>query len=303
MRKLNISSIHAEFEKSLDSYVLHSDVSTEMLKPMVYSLKGGGKRLRPIMLLATLAIYDPQLVKFGMSTAIALEYIHTYSLIHDDLPAMDNDELRRGNPTNHIQFNEATAILAGDALLTDAFAIIAEDENLKAKQKVQLIASLSKAAGSRGMVAGQLKDVTGKSDKMTLKELEKVHALKTGCLFIYPFQAASIILNLESKAEKLLEKFGDSFGIAYQIHNDLKDIIGTPSERGKKNRSDIELNKATYPALLGVDGAVEALNEEIKKAKITLKRLTKLTGNSFDQLEIFLEYLELEALKTENSDA
>ncbi len=299
MRKLNINQIHADFEKELDRFVLHSDVSTEMLKPMIYSLKGGGKRLRPIMLLATLSIYDHQLVKFGMATAIALEYIHTYSLIHDDLPAMDNDELRRGNPTNHIQFNEATAILAGDALLTDAFSIIADDENLKAKQKVQIISALSMAAGSSGMVAGQLKDVTSQSDNIKLKDLETIHALKTGCLFNFPFKAASVILNLEPKAEKLLEKFGHSFGIAYQIHNDLKDIIGTPLERGKKNQSDIELNKATYPALLGTDKAIDALNEEIKKAKITLKRLSKLTGNGFDQLEVFLKYLELDALKVE----
>ena len=294
MRNLDLSLLRSQFEYALDDYILNLDVSIDILKPMIYSLKGRGKRLRPLLLLATLVVNDYRLIEYGMATAIALEHIHTYSLIHDDLPAMDNDDLRRGNPTSHIQFNEATAILAGDALLTDAFGIIAMDNHLKAKQKVALIADLVKAAGSVGMVAGQLKDIQGQNRDMTIEELSQVHHLKTGCLFNYSLDAAAVILNLDSKARKLLERFGNAFGIAYQIHNDLMDVIGNPVETGKKTQADAALSKATYPAIIGLDKSIEALNSEIKKAKIALKRLSKMTDQPYSQLEVFIEYIDLD---------
>lgn len=294
MKQLDINQFRSEFEHALDDYILHSEISIDILKPMIYSLKGGGKRLRPLLLLATLAINDYQLVNYGMATAIALEHIHTYSLIHDDLPAMDNDDLRRGNPTSHIQFNEATAILAGDALLTDAFGIISQDSHLKAKQKIALITELVKAAGSIGMVAGQLKDIESQGKDLTIEELSQIHHLKTGCLFNFSLEAAAIIMNLDNKSRKLLARFGQSFGIAYQIHNDLMDVLGTELETGKKNQADAALNKATYPAIIGIEASRKALESEIKKSKITLKRLSKQTEKPYDLLAAFIEYLELD---------
>lgn len=294
MRQLDLSLLRADFEAALDDYILHLDVSIDILKPMIYSLKGGGKRLRPLLLLATLEINNRQLIEYGMRTAIALEHIHTYSLIHDDLPAMDNDDLRRGNPTSHIQFNEATAILAGDALLTDAFGIIAQDDHLKAKQKVALISKLVQASGSVGMVAGQLKDIEGQNRSLSLAELNEIHHLKTGCLFNYSLEAAAIILNMEDKARKLLERFGNAFGIAYQIHNDLMDVLGDEETTGKHGQADKALNKATYPALIGIEESKASLNKEIKKAKIALKRLSNLTEQPYYLLEIFIDYLNLD---------
>lgn len=297
MKTLNLSDIRSEFEASLDDYILNLDVPIDMLKPMIYSLKGGGKRLRPLLLLATLDVYDHQLKEYGMSTAMALEYIHTYSLIHDDLPAMDDDDLRRGNPTNHVQFSEPIAILAGDALLTDAFALIGNDAQLKPKQKVALMTQLSQAAGSIGMVAGQLKDIQGNSKSLSIDELAQVHALKTGCLFNFSLKAAAIILNLGSKEQKLLEKFGNAFGVAYQIHNDLLDVIGNPLKNGKQMHGDVRMDKATYPSIIGVEESKKALKSEIKKATIALKRLTKLTEQPFNQLEVFLDYINIEKIE------
>ena len=294
MKPLNLSKIRSQFEAALDDHILNLDVPIDMLKPMIYSLKGGGKRLRPLLLLATLDVYDHQLMEYGMTTAMALEYIHTYSLIHDDLPAMDDDDLRRGNPTNHVQFSEAIAILAGDALLTDAFALIGTDAQLKPKQKVALMTQLSQAAGSIGMVAGQLKDIEANSKSLTIEELAHVHALKTGCLFNYSLKAAAIILNLGNKETQLLEKFGSAFGVAYQIHNDLMDVVGNPLNNGKAVHGDLKQDKATYPAIIGVEESKKALKSEVKKATMALKRLSKLTEQPFNQLEVFLDYINIE---------
>lgn len=294
MKTLDLSKIRTEFEAALDDHILNLEVPIGMLKPMIYSLKGGGKRLRPLLLLATLDVYGHQLMEYGMSTAMALEYIHTYSLIHDDLPAMDNDDLRRGNPTNHVQFSEAIAILAGDALLTDAFALIGNDTQLKPKQKVLLMTQLSQAAGSVGMVAGQLRDIEGSSQSVTISELEQVHALKTGCLFNYSLKAAAIILNLGNKEQQLLEKFGNAFGVAYQIHNDLLDVIGDPLKNGKEMHGDLKLDRATYPSVIGVDESKKALKSEVKKAMMALKRLSKYTDQPFNQLEAFLAYVNID---------
>ena len=294
MKPLNLSKIRSQFEAALDDHILNLDVPIDMLKPMIYSLKGGGKRLRPLLLLATLDVYDHQLMEYGMTTAMALEYIHTYSLIHDDLPAMDDDDLRRGNPTNHVQFSEAIAILAGDALLTDAFALIGTDAQLKPKQKVALMTQLSQAAGSIGMVAGQLKDIEANSKSLTIEELAHVHALKTGCLFNYSLKAAAIILNLGNKETQLLEKFGSAFGVAYQIHNDLIDVVGNSLNNGKAVHGDLKQDKATYPAIIGVEESKKSLKSEVKKAIMALKRLSKLTEQPFNQLEVFLDYINIE---------
>lgn len=294
MNILEIKTITEFFEKGLEQHIRYKTTPIELMEPMVYSLLNGGKRVRPVMLLWVLAIQSMDAVKLGLTTANALESIHTYSLIHDDLPAMDNDDYRRGVLTNHKKFDEATAILAGDALLTDAFGMIAEDDQLTAEQKVKLISLLSQAAGSVGMVAGQIFDIQAENKAISLNELANIHYLKTGKLFLFAVQAASIIAQLTTQERELLEKFATHFGRAFQIHNDIMDEIGTPAETGKKTQADSELHKATYPSLLTLEGAKKALSDDLKTAQSALQALTEMTGKPYDSMNVFLKFVKLE---------
>ncbi|MCW6681429.1 polyprenyl synthetase family protein [Aerococcaceae bacterium NML160702] len=293
---MNITDIHTLrdiFERALKDRVRYTMTPIELLTPMVYSLQNGGKRLRPTMLLTVLAIQSPDQIKLGLNTGMALEFIHTYSLIHDDLPAMDNDDLRRGQPTNHIQFGEATAILAGDALLTDAFDLIASDDYLSDRQKVQLTARLSKAAGSLGMVAGQLADMQSDNQNISLAQLRQIHSLKTGKLFTFAVEAGAIIANLSEDIALELVTFSEHFGRAYQIHNDLMDVVGTTDQTGKQTQADAVLEKSTYPQLMGLEGAKQELASELQQAVACLERLSKQTGKDYLALAPFLDYLQL----------
>lgn len=292
--KSSINVLADIFEAALDQHIRYVMTPIEMLTPMLYSLKNGGKRLRPLLLLTILEINSMDDVKKGLKAAMAVEYIHTYSLIHDDLPAMDNDDMRRGQATNHIKFDEATAILAGDGLLTDAFSLIVADELLSDSQKVRLTQQLSLAAGSRGMVAGQMKDIEAEKTEISLEQLQQVHHLKTGQLFIYAARAAAIISDLDADNSLALDRFAEHFGTAYQIHNDLMDVIGTEVETGKKVQGDLELEKSTYPSFLGVDQTIVVLEEELAKARTYLDELSANTGNDYRKLDYFLEKLKVE---------
>lgn len=294
MNKQELNDLRNIFEVELDDHIRLLNTPIEMLKPMIYSLKGGGKRLRPLLLLAILNAESDKNLKKGSSTAVALEFIHTYSLIHDDLPAMDNDDLRRGQPTAHIKFDEATAILAGDALLTDAFGLIAEDAKLKSKQKVKLISLLSSAAGSHGMVSGQLGDMQSEDKEISLEKLNKIHEYKTGKLFTFATQAAAIIGEYSSEVEELLVKFGETFGVLYQIHNDLLDVIDDSNQSGKGHSSDENNNKSTYPNLIGLDASIQALSDEREKAVDIIEKVTKLSGNDYSILNTFLSFTDLD---------
>ncbi|MBG9984666.1 polyprenyl synthetase family protein [Aerococcaceae bacterium DSM 111022] len=287
------------FEENLNEQLFEQEADIELLKPMMYSLQTGGKRLRPTLLLAVLYIYGSKKIKLGMKTAIALEYIHTYSLIHDDLPAMDNDDLRRGQPTSHKQFDEATAILAGDALLTEAFGLIAEDDQLKPKQRIQLIQELVSASGAHGMVAGQIKDLQSERREISLDELKEIHSKKTGRLFSFSIDAAAIILDLDADVRGELSEFGRHFGLAYQIHNDLKDLTGNQELTGKSGNSDEVNEKNTYPYLLTTKGAVEALADEISQINQIIKKLEKDTGKPFSFLKEFVSYIDVTQLAKE----
>ncbi|MCR8969322.1 polyprenyl synthetase family protein [Facklamia sp. 7083-14-GEN3] len=284
--------LRSKFEHALQEQVLSLKSPLEMVKPMVYSLNSGGKRLRPLLLLSTIEVLNPKKVDQAISTAIALEFIHTYSLIHDDLPAMDNDELRRGQPTSHIKFDEATAILAGDALQADAFAILSKDESLQAHQKIALIRELAHATGSSGMVAGQLYDIKAENKTIDIEQLQQIHLMKTGLLFIFAMKAASIILETDQDEKELMITFGQHYGVAYQIHNDLKDVIDLKEEVDGLTYSDIINHKSTYPSLLGVEQAKVSLVEEIQLARKVLKDLEKVSHKSFQQLDNFLTPLE-----------
>lgn len=288
-----LKKIRSAFEAGLEAHIIGLQTPLEMVKPMVYSLNSGGKRLRPLLLLSCLAVTHEDLIAKGMSTAIALEYIHTYSLIHDDLPAMDNDNLRRGLPTNHIQFNEATAILAGDGLLTDAFAIIGQDQALKAEQKLQLITQLSLAAGSNGMVAGQLYDIAAEDQSADLEQLQTIHRMKTGLLFEYAVEAAAIIAELPAQERQTLQEFARYFGLAYQIHNDYKDHVVIESDPDSQRASDDENTKSTYVSLLGMEATLEQLRANLKLARTSLVQLEQMSQKPYDQLLIFIDKLEI----------
>jgi geranylgeranyl diphosphate synthase type II len=220
-----------------------------------WSTFAGGKRFRPILLLATgEAFGSPPEILLG--TACALEMIHTYSLIHDDLPSMDDDELRRGRPTCHIQFDEATAILAGDALQTLAFQVIAAEPLLPAEKRVLLVSELARAAGTPGgMVAGQALDLEAESRAVSSGELEQIHRLKTAALIIAAARCGAIIADATAPELEAVGKYAAHLGLLFQITDDLLDITATAETLGKTPGKDVRAQKATYPSLYGIETA------------------------------------------------
>lgn len=248
-------------------------VAPETLKEsMLYSLKAGGKRIRPLFVLAVCHLFNNK-QKEAYTVASAVEMIHTYSLIHDDLPSMDNDDLRRGKPTNHVVFGEALATLAGDALNTLSFGILARMENVSADIKVQLINLLSITAGAEGMVGGQVLDIDGETRTLNLEELEQVHINKTGALLRFSIEAGALLSEATQEEKKILVEFAHHIGLAFQIQDDILDIEGTSEELGKTAGKDVASNKSTYPSLLTLDGAKNKLNEHYEVALLLLEKL------------------------------
>ncbi|WML25649.1 farnesyl diphosphate synthase [Neobacillus sp. OS1-33] len=235
---------------------------------MVYSLEAGGKRIRPLLLFATLDAFGAE-PKKGLLAASAIEMIHTYSLIHDDLPSMDNDDLRRGKPTNHKVFGDAIAILAGDGLLTYSFEVIGNipSEFASAETKLKLVIELAKAAGTEGMVGGQVADMLGEGKSLTLDELEYIHIHKTGKLLGFSVLAGALLANANREQLKSLSSFAHHLGLAFQIQDDILDLVGNQQLIGKPVGSDTTNDKSTYPQLLSLDGAIEALNKQINLSK------------------------------------
>jgi geranylgeranyl diphosphate synthase type II len=224
---------------------------------MHYSLFAGGKRLRPILCLAATEAVGGDSGE-ALPVACALEMIHTYSLIHDDLPAMDDDDLRRGQPTCHRKFDEATAILAGDGLLTEAFQILAgARERYEGREKalLEVIQLIAGAAGYQGMVGGQMLDLMAEGRKITLKELETVHRLKTGALITASVKAGALVGGGSRAEVAALTAYGEKFGLAFQVTDDLLDVEGETVEMGKAAGVDAARQKATYPGLLGLENA------------------------------------------------
>jgi geranylgeranyl diphosphate synthase type II len=231
------------------------DYSRQVLKAMEYSLLVGGKRIRPLLcLLACRAVGGR--VSTALPAACALEYIHTYSLIHDDLPALDDDDYRRGHLTCHKKFGEATAILAGDALLTEAFSLLSRKEVLKripAEARLQVIQEIAKAAGIQGMVAGQEADLAAEKKKVSLNRLQYIHQHKTGALITAASVSGGLLGGGTPKEIRALRTFGEKIGLAFQIKDDLLNVEGQAEIMGKKTGTDDKRAKATYPALMGVD--------------------------------------------------
>ena len=249
-------------EKAIEGFYETKQIAPRLVESILYSVHAGGKRIRPLLLLELLEAFHAPILEAHFQVAAALEMIHTGSLIHDDLPAMDNDDYRRGQLTNHKKFGEDLAILAGDSLFLDAFGCVAEAD-FPASIRVQLIALLSDASGTAGMVAGQVLDMEGEGASLTLDQLQVIHANKTGRLLAYPFQAAGILLELEPAIATLLEEIGLHLGLAFQIRDDILDVTADFASLGKTPQKDLQAKKSTYPALLGLDGAQAYLDREL----------------------------------------
>ena len=241
-------------------------------KGMEYAILNGGKRLRPFLLFATLELLNENISK-GVKSAIALEMIHSYSLVHDDLPALDNDDYRRGKLTTHKVFGEAEGILIGDSLLTYAFYVLSQKnlEFLSSEQIVKIISKTSEYAGINGMIGGQMIDIQSENKKVDLETLKYIHSHKTGKLIKLPIEIACIIANLEKDKREVLEKYADLIGLAFQVKDDILDVEGTFEDLGKPVGSDIDLHKATYPSILGMEESKKILNDTVEKAKEIIK--------------------------------
>ncbi|WP_298787794.1 polyprenyl synthetase family protein [uncultured Marinococcus sp.] len=254
---------------------------------MLYSLEAGGKRVRPLLSLAVLQCYRP-VKEEDLPAASAVELIHTYSLVHDDLPSMDDDDWRRGQPTNHKKFGEAAAILAGDALQTTAFSLIVEAKRpASAAARLQLVQELAAASGSEGMVGGQMADLEGEKQSLNLEELEYIHHHKTGDLLTFAVVSGALIAEAADEDVENWRAFGRELGLVFQIKDDILDVEGSLEEMGKSSGSDETKEKSTYPKLLTLGGAKEKLAHHIEQAENVLERMTVDTS----LLTAFLQYI------------
>ncbi|MGT2934293.1 polyprenyl synthetase family protein [Streptococcus castoreus] len=247
-------------------------VSEELTEAILYSINGGGKRIRPLLLLEVLEGFGVILNEAHFDLAAALEMIHTGSLIHDDLPIMDNDDYRRGRLTNHKQFDEVTAILAGDGLFLDAFGLVAQ-ASLPSKIKIQLIHHLSLASGTSGMVGGQMLDMKGENQNLNSSQLSAIHANKTGKLLAYPFLAAAIVAEQAEHICQQLWQVGLLVGHAFQIRDDILDVTASFEDIGKTPQKDLAAEKVTYPSLLGLEQSYFVLNDTLDQALAIFRTL------------------------------
>lgn len=279
-------------ERAIEGFYETKQIAPRLVESILYSVHAGGKRIRPLLLLELLDAFHAPILEAHFQVAAALEMIHTGSLIHDDLPAMDNDDYRRGQLTNHKKFGEDLAILAGDSLFLDAFGCVAEAD-LPASIRVQLITLLSDASGTAGMVAGQVLDMEGEGASLNLDQLQVIHANKTGRLLAYPFQAAGILLELEPAVATLLEEIGLHLGLAFQIRDDILDVIADFASLGKTPQKDLQAEKSTYPALLGLDGAQAYLDRELDACEDLLDRISNQVSFEGTGIKNIIERLRI----------
>lgn len=269
-------------------------VSNELITAILYSVDGGGKRIRPLIFLDLLEGFGLELTDSHFDVAASLEMIHTGSLIHDDLPAMDNDDYRRGCLTNHKKFDEATAILAGDSLFLDPFDLLAQTE-LSAEIRVELIQALSHASGTFGMVGGQMLDMKGEGQELDLSQLAQIHEHKTGKLLTFPFVAAGIVAQQGLEVLDNLQEVGQLIGLAFQVRDDILDVTADFEALGKTPGKDVVAGKSTYPALLGLDKSYDILEESLNKAEAIFQNLAESQGFKKDSVIEIIERLRLHA--------
>jgi geranylgeranyl diphosphate synthase type II len=252
-----------------NTVVTHEGPAAPLYESMRYSLLSGGKRLRPILALASCEAVGGR-TGDAVGLACAIEMIHTYSMIHDDLPCMDDDDLRRGRPTNHKVYGEAIATLAGDGLLTDAFKVLARSANgspnSRAEIVLQTVAELSDAAGSAGMVEGQAIDLLGEGKPMDLARLEYLHSKKTGALFMISVRGGARMGGASGGQIENLSAYARAFGLAFQVVDDLFDVESSTEQMGKRTQKDQARGKATYPGLLGVERSHQLTRELVERA-------------------------------------
>ena len=281
-------------EAALEEFYGDQQLAANLREAVLYSIHAGGKRIRPYLLLEVLESLQVPITTAHAQVAAALEMIHTGSLIHDDLPAMDDDDFRRGRLTNHKKFGEALAILAGDALFLDPYALIAQAD-LPNEIKVDLIASLSLSSGSMGMVAGQVLDMEGEGKHLNLEELQTIHANKTGKLLAFPFQAAGVIAGLDENLQKQLKTVGELIGLAFQVRDDILDVTASFEEIGKTPQKDLQAEKSTYPALLGLDEAKVFCNRTLDQANEKLNVISQIVDFDKEPIVKIVESLRINA--------
>ena len=277
---------------TIEDFYRSQQVSLDLTEVILYSVQAGGKRIRPLLLLELIQAFGLELAEAHYQVAAALEMIHTGSLIHDDLPAMDDDDYRRGRLTSHKKFGEDMAILAGDSLFLDPYGLLARAE-LPSQVKVDLISELSLAAGSFGMVAGQVLDMQGEGQAISLEDLKTIHANKTGKLLTYPFVAAGLIVQAQQSVQDKLRRIGELLGLAFQVRDDILDVTASFEELGKTPQKDLAAAKSTYPAFLGLDGAKNFFNQTLDEAVDILKDLEEKTEFSSGEIQKIIESLRL----------
>lgn len=266
------------FESRLQGYIPDMNAYQKTLfEAMKYSLDAGGKRLRPILLMESAALFNSD-IKDTIPYACAMEMIHTYSLIHDDLPAMDDDDLRRGKPTNHKVFGEGIAVLAGDGLLNYSFEIMLDHalKNEKNSYKyVKAMNEIAKAAGVKGMIAGQVVDLQSENKKIDKDTLDFIHMNKTSAMIIGAMRAGAIIGGANDRELQYITNYAENIGLAFQVVDDILDIVGDEKKLGKDIGSDLENNKSTYPSLFGIDKSRDIAKNLIEDAKKYISRFNE----------------------------
>ena len=267
-------------------YAENIALNATLAKSMNYSLMAGGKRLRPILVMAAADAVGADGEKF-LHLATSIEMIHTYSLIHDDLPAMDNDDYRRGKLTNHKVFGDGIAVLAGDALLTLAFEVIADSPNVDTEKKLKVIKEMSHAAGAEGMVGGQVIDLESEGKKINMDTLRKMHSAKTGALFCAAIRSGAILGGATDKQLADLTQYARHFGLAFQITDDILDVTGDEASIGKPVGSDEKNHKSTYVTLGSLESARELAQTAVDEAKKALADF----GKEADFLRELVDYL------------
>lgn len=266
--KLYLREKAALVDEALDRYLPAADTLPGTLhQSMRYSVMAGGKRIRPVLMLAACSAVGGD-EKRALPVACAIEMIHTYSLIHDDLPAMDDDDFRRGRPTNHKVYGEATAILAGDALLTEAFQLLSDPQvcaAIPADVSLRIMHIFARCAGSKGMVGGQQVDMDAEeADEVDFPTLEYIHTHKTGALILAAIQSGALLGGADDEAFRSLSKYAEYAGLAFQVADDILDVTGSTEVLGKTAGSDVTRGKLTYPALIGLEAA-RSRSQELKE--------------------------------------
>ncbi|MFR6018177.1 MAG: polyprenyl synthetase family protein [Paraclostridium sordellii] len=266
-----------KIEQILNEYMPKEEgYQKKIFESMNYSLKAGGKRLRPILTLEACKIVGGE-EEDAIAFAVAIEMIHTYSLIHDDLPALDNDDLRRGRKTNHKVYGEAMAILAGDGLLNYAYELMLKESIGKndPEKYLKAINEIAKSAGIYGMIGGQVVDIESEGKKIDMDKLDFIHMNKTAAIIIGCMRAGAIIGNATDKQLEDITKYAKNIGLSFQIVDDILDIVGDEAKLGKNVGSDIDNEKSTYPSLIGLEKSKEVANQLIKEAKASINQISK----------------------------